>query len=347
MNNQNIQNLIAYITKNPNLSPSQLGKAVLKAGYSSEELSQALEIVGKSQVGSSLSNEQNMASVEPEVLKSEENKPKKKRWLFVLLGILIILAVWDVTALYLINQDKINKKVTSPTSTPLFLPPSKDLAKPTEEPLVTQPPPTVAQSNPTDAFFTALSSTDYKVTTSGKIEIKKEEEGVTHTSSLDLDNGTVYIQKGAVLRIDKANPQQAEIAIIKGDKIYNLDPTEKTYIVLNRVDSLGQFYLGAFKTSFPLIPLTEDTQKGLVAWQKISNNEWQADWKWKTPLDPQETLVQVKIALDPVTNLITSFSMKSEDAQPWQDATFQYEVVEDVESLLTIPSDYKEEKLDF
>lgn len=347
MNNQNVQNLFEYIRKNPNLFPNQLEEVVLKAGYSSEELSQALEIVEKSQIGSSSSNEQNMASVEPEILKSEENKPKKKRWLFVLLGILIILAVWDVAALYLINQDKINKKVTSPTPTPLSPPSFKDFAKPTEEPLATQPPPTVAQSNPTDAFFTALSAANYKVTTSGKIEIKKKEEGVTQTSSLDLNNGTVYIQKGAVLRIDKADPQQAEIAIIKGDKIYNLDPSEKTYIVLNTTDSLGQYYLGAFETSFPLISLAKETQKGLVAWQKISNNEWQADWKWKTPLDPQETSVKVKVITDPATNLITTLSMRSTDAQPWQDAIFQYETIGDLENLLTIPSNYKEKKLDF
>lgn len=347
MNNQNVQNLVEYIRKNPNLPPSQLEESVLKAGYSREEFNRALEIVGKSQINTNLSVEQNIASAGQEVMTPEENKQTNKTWLFVILGVLIILAFWDIVALYLINQNKVKTTVDSPTPTPLSSPAFKALTEPTKEPVSIQPPTTVAQANPMDVFFTALSSANYKVTASGKIELKKQEEGVTQTLSLDLDNGIVYIQKGSVLRIDKTDPQQPEIAMIKGDKIYILDPSEKTYTVLNTADSLGQFYLGAFKTSFPLIPLTEDTQKGLVAWQKISNNEWQADWKWKTPLDPQETPVKVKIILDPATNLITTLFMKSADAQPWQDATFRYETIEGIESLLTVPSDYKEEKLDF
>lgn len=345
MNNQNIQNLVDYIRKNPSLSPSQLEEPVLKAGYSKEELNRALEIVGKSQVG--ISSEPSVVSPSPGVLTQEENKQMNKTWLYMILGVLIILTFGGIAGLYFINQNKVNTKVASITPTSLSSPTFKDLTEPTKETLTIQPPTTVAQTNPMDAFFTAVSSADYKVMTSGKIENKKQEGGGTQTSSLDLNNGIVYVQKGAVVRIDKTDPQKPEIAFIKGDKIYALNPEKKTYTILNSSDSFGQFYLSAFKTTFPLIPLLDDTHKGIVSWQKGDNNEWQADWKWKTPLDPQETPVKVKIFLDPSTNLITTFSMKFEDALPWQDATLKYENIENIESLLMIPPDYKEEKLGF
>ena len=55
----------------------------------------------------------------------------------------------------------------------------------------------------------------------------------------------------------------------------------------------------------------------------------------------KKTHVSVKIIINPATNLISTLSMKFEDNQPWQDATFQYEEVSDIESLLVVPSDYK------
>lgn len=347
MNNQNVQNLVEYIRKNPNVSSNQLEEAVLKVGYSKEELNQALEIVESSHVGGNFPDQQNITSSGLEVLTSEESKRANNMWLWAILGILIILTFGGIAGLYFINQNKAGTEIISSTPTPISAPTSKDLAKPTKEPSITQPPATGLQTNPMDDFLAALSSANYKVSTSGKIEYKKHEEGLTQSSSLDLNNGIIYIQESSVVRLDKTDPERPEIAIIKDDQALVLNPTKKTYTAFNVEDELGKFYITTVKASFPLISLGDDTQEGTVSWQKITDNEWQADWKWKTPLDIQETPVKVRIILDSTTKLINILSFRFDNNQSWQDAAFKYETISDIESLLTISSDYKEEKLDF
>lgn len=333
MSNQNVQNLVEYIRKNSSLSPMQLEEVVLKVGYSKEELNQALKIVG-------LPSQQNIITSSSDVSTAENSKQGNNIWLWAILGFLVILTFGGIAGLYFINKNDVNTKVVSPTPTPIS-------EKPISPALSTQSPAAELQTNPMDAFFTTLSSADYKITTTGKIEYKKQEEGGSHSSSLDLNNGIIYLKKGSVVRGDKTDTEEPEIAIVKGNKIFSLNPVKKTYSAFDTADGLGKFYLMALQSSFPLMTLVEDTKKNKITWEKTGNNEWQTNWKWKTPLDTQETPVKVKISMSPATKLITTLSLRFDNSQSWQDVIFQYETVGDIENLLIVPADYKEEKLDF
>lgn len=210
---------------------------------------------------------------------------------------------------------------------------------------------TLPVEDPMKAFSAALSSANYKVSTSGKFENKKQEDSGTQTESLDLNNGFIYLQNSSILRVEKpkdeTNLQELETVIIKDNKGFILNAEKKSYVVVDPSEELGKWYLNAANASFPPLSLLEDSQKGAISWEKSGNNQWQTEWKWKTPFDPKGIPVKVKIFLHPTTYLIDTVSMKFEDSQPWQDATFRYEKVEDIENLLKIPPEYKEEKLGF
>ena len=59
-----------------------------------------------------------------------------------------------------------------------------------------------------------------------------------------------------------------EIRIVKDEKFYSLDPQEKIVTVSNTKGNPGVFFMSAFRRSFPLVTISDDTQSGKVLWQK-------------------------------------------------------------------------------
>lgn len=186
-------------------------------------------------------------------------------------------------------------------------------------------------TNPMESFATALFASDYKVTSSGKFDVIKQDDSSTVTSSLDLNNGTIYLKKGAVVKIENNDADMNTTVYRNGTDLYVISPDQKTYSILESSNSIYSFFDSIFVASYPLIPLLEDTQQGIVTWQKNSNNEWQADWAWKTPFDLTDINVQVKVSLDSETGLITTLYMKFEGSDQWQEGTFVYEKIENID----------------
>lgn len=264
----------------------------------------------------------------------QDNKGKISDIALILIPFLLVCLIGIGIGGALLSQ-KITPKTTTDTTATI---------NPKSFPTI-QPTTSVLENDPMKIFFSTLSAADYKIATTGKLTNAKQAGGGTESSSIDLNNGIIYVQKGSVVRVDKTDPAKPETGFIMGDKVYALQPTKKTYVISSITDSIGQFYASGIRSSLPLISLADDSKKGLVTWQKSGDNEWQADWKWKTPLDATATQVKVKIRLDSKTSLITNFSVQFDVTQPWQEATFQYEIIPNIESLLAVPPDYQEQKL--
>ena len=360
MNDQNVQNLVDYIKKNNSIPSGQLEEAVVKAGYLKEQFCQALELAGNSQISNPVIP--SVLSVNPQAMMQDQHVSFNKKPFLLIASILImvLILVGSIILYILKNKSRVPVKISEQSNGNEQITLSNKISgappgfnsllnsnNSTGELSNNQPSGPAIIDNPMKIFVTALSSADYKVSSSGKIENKKQDGTGNQISSLDLNNGIIYIQKGSVVRADKTDPLRPEVGILKGDKVYGLNQEKKTYFVLNITDEMGKFYSTALKGSFPLISLSDDTQKGIVHWLKTRNNEWQGDWKWKTPLDQKETPAKVKIFLDPKINLITTLSIRFMDSQPWQEAMFTYEKIRDIEGLLIPPSGYKEEKFTF
>lgn len=351
MNSPNIQHLIDYIQKNASFSPVQLEEIVLKTGYTKEEFYEALKIA------------RNTTTTANQAVSIPKQKTKShKALVWASLGCIVLLLVCGLVASFYLSKKRRSdvRPLAQTTSRPPATAGSFDtMQSSTSNLLKGQVSKSASKNNPMTLFRTALASVDVKVLSNGTIETKKltersaqsngtEESAVslTSSSSLDLNNGVFYVQKGAVVRLDNTDRQQTENTFTKDSKFYIVNTGKKTYTVVHSSDSVGQFYSGLFPATFPLLSLADDTQQGTVVWKNTSSNEWVANWKWKSPLDSVDNPVQVKIILDPPTHLVTTLSMKFEDSQPWQDVTFAYEKIDTLDTLLIIPADYKEEPLE-
>lgn len=237
----------------------------------------------------------------------------------------------------------------SPSATPIIQP----TVIPTSSPLASQ---ANNEVNPLTPFSGAFSASDFKILSSGKFEISSTNTkinlksnigtGSAHTSSsINQENGLYFTQKGNLVRNDDNNPVSAQITFLKGQDIYSLNPKLKKYSQYNITSTSAQGpWSGAnlyalFKQSFIPINLLDDN-KSLI-WNKVGNNEWQTDWIFKTPFNPQGTPVKVKITLDPKTNLMTVVSLKAGDIDPtWHDLGYNYQPISNIDSYLVVSSDY-------
>lgn len=202
--------------------------------------------------------------------------------------------------------------------------------------------PNTTDKNPMAKFDAAFTANDYKITASGKFEYSTKDAKHEESMKLGFDNKVLFTKKGSVVKVTGVPGGDA---VLKDSNIYITDSVKKTYTRFSSTNSLGQWYLMAAKASFSLISLNEDTKKGVVSWQKNPDNSWEADWNWTTPFKKDALPIKVKISLDPATNLATTLSMKFNPSDPWQDANFKYEKIDNIENLLIIPPDYKEERL--
>lgn len=347
MDNPNVKNLVDYLKKYSNFPFDKLVETVLKSGHSKEDLNQALEIIR---------SPQEAAPTAPPIPPQPNTYPipqkqgsSKNGLVFALIGITASVALLGlIIGLKVLNKENPVKKDSNKeqikqdqTSSPSAKFPDK-----IPTPSLPQTDPTAAVSaDPMAKFWSKISADDYKITSSGKIEYKKGGSTGTQTTSLDLNNGTIYIKTGSVVRIEKSDTIRPEIGIIKNHDIYSLNPRTKTFVTFKDTDSLGKLYVDSIRSSFPLLGISDDTQKGQIIWQKTDADYWEANWAWKTPLDEKSIPAYIRVKPDFETDLINDFSIRFDAKDLWQDVTFVYEKVININSLLTVPSDYTLEKI--
>lgn len=343
MNQQNINNLITFIGENQGTSLEQLLSSCLKAGYTQEEFNQALGFLGKEQY-TSVPSQTSLSS-------SIFHGKSAKTILLIVISIIFLagltVGIFVYYGHFANRQEIISQTSASPTIGTI----------PSPSPSLTQaatiPTGVNATDNPLTLFMQTLRKEDYKVTAMGKVEYeeksveRKESSGsasLTSKSSLNLNNTFFYLKKGEMVRTESNNPEQEEVYFLKDDKIFYLQPNKKTYLKYNPADEWGQFLLMVLKLSFPLLSLADESEKKLISWQKVEDNQWQADWKFQTLLQSKDIPARVKITPDPTTSFITTLSYRFNETQAWQDFTFTYQKMPVIDTYLMVPSDYQEEK---
>lgn len=357
MNQQNINNLIAYFKQNLTSPPQTLINNCLKSGYLQEDINEAVKTL---QEQTNSSQTPSAAAQQP----TNHPSPLETRGLSKLLVIVLIIAVIllgvgiglflelsgkNISLPFLTTNKNqasdVNQKVIIPSPKQNIAPPSTGSAS---FPISAANPPQ-SDANPLTAFANVFNTADFKISTSGRVENKQnktDEKGNPYSSSsaMDLNNTIVYVREGKLVRFDSIDPQRPQISFLKENKIYSLNQEKKTYNGVDIDTEMGKSFYTIFTSSFPLITLIEDQSKTPFTFEKAGESQWQTAWMYKNILAPEESKpIKIKITLDPTTSYITTLSFLMETGQSWQDLTFVYENISNLDSLLTVPPDYTEE----
>lgn len=338
MNQQNINNLVTYFKQNLTTPPQTLINNCLKSGYLQEDINGAVNIL----------NSQNIPS---------NDLPPHSNNISLTIAIVLIVAVMLIGVGIGFYMTLSGKNIDLPFFTGKSIKPSPilNISGPAGTGVTTVPSKMITGapisiSDPLKAFADVFNVSDYKISSSGKVENKEnktDEKGNPYSSSsaMDLNNTIFYTQKGSLVRYDSIDPQRPQSFILKGVQVYSLNSGKKTFDVTSTSGPMGQFIVSMFKTGFPPISLLEDHVKTPFVFEKIGESLWQTNWKYKNALSPgEEKPVKIKITLDPNTKLITAMSYNFTEGQPWQDLTFAYEKLANIDTYLAPPPDYTEEK---
>lgn len=285
----------------------------------------------------------------------------KQSFLPVIIVINVLLVVFIAGGWgYIAGKKELQEQPAEPVATPESE--TKEETEIWEVPLseITEEPSPVA-TDPLKQFSIDFLKTDYKVMTAGKLVNEKISSGSKSFATLDLDEAVFYFKKGEIVRNKMVSEKKEQTLLIVDKNLYLLDDLQKTYLQINEEDEVlsENFFYPVFKYSCPLALLLEDNDKNLISWTKISENQWQAEWQ-NNPIRlfvlipkctsegcvSEKKTIPIKITLDPETKFITKLALKFEEPAGWQEVTFKYQLIKDIEDFLTIPSDYKEEELE-
>ena len=325
---QRIKILSDYLKANPNYSKEQLLQASLVAGYTKSEFAEAILSFSERKVGLNI---------------------PKKLIILVTLGVVLSLLI---IIFYFISKDKVFK------TSGLMNKKTNESAEVTTE---------VFSPNP-DKLFTTFSaylkSKNVRISVSGNLDNKNR----ANLTALELEGGIFYLKNGELVRLDASvnacadkdfycNEPRVKTQITElllADGVYVLLPEKKLYY--NKTLPLTEINLPLkevtldFKYSLPLIQLLEgkpDWQqsydKSIVQseWKKTGNFEWESEVIFR--FNEIETVtrkpVSTRVVFDKDYRTVKSLLIKYPDEENWQILTFNYETIENLDNLLTIPKD--------
>lgn len=188
--------------------------------------------------------------------------------------------------------------------------------------------------NPIDFFYKNFSTKNYHVKMIGK----------TPDENLGF-----YYEKGAIVRVDKESKYDKSTFIIKNGKLYTISDERKSFVEMSATDPKSTYILSLYKVASILDPIIQGETPTATPWtilpQKSDNKdilEYQTiGRKFISYLPGNADLMDIKITLDSGKALITSVTMKSTKDTNWNSMNFQYEEINNIESIKNFPMDYK------
>lgn len=189
--------------------------------------------------------------------------------------------------------------------------------------------------NPIDYFYKSFSAKDYKV----------------KTNTANTNEGyTFYYKKATIIRVDgegKYNSQTS--SIIKNDKLYTINDANKTFTEMDLNNQKSTYLLSIYKVASILDPIMQGETPDATTWSPIAQKsedknllEYQTSGRNFISYTPGTSfLIDIKLALDSRTGLITSISIKSAKDPNWITTNFEYEEVDNIDSFINFPADYK------
>lgn len=198
---------------------------------------------------------------------------------------------------------------------------------------------TNSETSPLKPFISNFSTNNYKIATTGKVNLNGPNKGENTKWNMifSLNNKNYYTNNGSVFRVDIDTGSY----ITKNTLNYSVNNNEKTY---RQIDLSKQKNLikNVYEDNFLLGLVLKEDQNRKLLWTSIGNNEWVADWEYIPENLPKGANLKVKIFINPNTNLIDSISLKVNSNDPWQDTSYKYEQISNIDEFLIIPADYKE-----
>lgn len=194
-------------------------------------------------------------------------------------------------------------------------------------------------SDPIKIFSTAFNSSNFQVSSTGKVSNTTNGSSSTQTSSIDMSNNVFYYSKSILVRVDMNGFSSPRDIFLQDKNVVILYPQDHTYSIIKSDDPLYKLTTDVF--SYDIISsLVSDDQKSPLTWSSSAQNQWQTDWNHKFPFITDWPLpLKIKITLDD-SHLIKSFSFDVSHNSQWQDLTYKYQSVADSTSWIQIPSNF-------
>lgn len=261
MNEQNIQNIIAYFTQNPTQSQELLVQNLLASGYPRIDIDEALTRIGIT------------PEIVPETTIDPKPVPKKTRifhmkYLFITVFVIIILGGIFVGASF-IKQNTQRPTVATPT-------------EPAAKPTATAAP----LDDPLKKTQSTLLSGIYKVSINQHIidtDPAQDEKSVL----------IYYFDKGSIVRFEHSS---GPTIILQEDSVFSLDTVQKTYTSYSATKSQQDILMSTLDETDIIKSIINKTEKGIYTWQKVQANQWQGNntntnHLFKIQLDPNTQLL--------------------------------------------------------
>ncbi|MBP7967267.1 hypothetical protein KAZ66_03250 [Candidatus Woesebacteria bacterium] len=263
MNEQNIQNIIAYFTQNPTQSQEVLVQNLLASGYPRIDIDEALNRIGIS------------PEILPETTVDPKPVPKKtrmfhKKYVFITLFVIIILGGIFAAATFIKQNTQLPSSVATPT---------ESVAQPTAT--------IVPLDDPLQETQSTLLSGIYKVSINQHIidtDPANDEQSVL----------IYYFDKGSIVRFEHSS---GPTIVLQTDTVFSLDTVQKTYTSYAATKSQQDILMSTLDETDIIKSIINKTEQGVYEWQKIQDTAWKGKNKntnhlFNVQLDPTTRLLK-------------------------------------------------------
>ena len=305
MNEQNIQNIIAYFTQNPNQDPQALVENLLASGYPRIDIDEALTRLGI--LSNVLPESPVLKQTVPQSIPAKKNIPVKR---IALISVSIaILGTCAYFGMQLLSKTKNQNNITaSPAPTKISAP----INTPTPQP-VTDP------ANPTQQL---LAKGSYSISIEQEI-LDQDPEKREHSTVQYL------FDKTNLVRFEHSS---GTVVIVQNNNLYVLDTIKKTYNAYVATKENKETVMQNVREADIIRTFIENTQKGIYTWKKSNETSWKGT--------NTRTHHMLTVELDSETRLIKRVQEYDEKNTLLSTSTIIIKPVPITALLLQVPTGY-------
>ncbi len=301
MNEQNIHNIIDYITQNP-IQPQQiLVQNLLTAGYPRIDIDEALTRMG---LTPELMKEAEVLPVQP------NNVPKKLSPILLKRLVLVAIAV----ILFGIGAYVWLQRPTPQTQTQTQTQTSTATITPTLKP--------IQFTDPTKPIHDKLESGSFKLIIDQRI----------FNTDPDLNEESVltyYMERGSIQKFEHSSGLQL---FIKNDQLYSINNQTKTYMVFTPEATQQERISDAFNKTNITYNLITNTNEGIYEWEQSE----QSIWKGRNT----QTFHTFNAEVDLITGLLQRVEEFDEENVAVSESIITIEPLPVIEDALVVPTGF-------
>lgn len=248
--------------------------------------------------------------------------------LIIFLGIIVVLSGVVVGGSFYV-------KASHPELLRRSFPPGKLSASASAQPSEVE-----KQNDPLKIFTSIFNRADYIITAQGEASFSLSSDPRDQIHLIMNSPLNFYTKQGKLVRIDDLSTSLKLIFLIQNDQIYRLDSNSKSHSVWSKTNPVWSYVNKEVQQRFIIQNIINDNMQNHLTWNQVENGVWQTNWIFETLLN-KTVSVQLKLTVNTQTNLIDKTSFRLRDTDPWQDISWSYKPVLNIDELMVIPPEYK------